>query len=72
MINVEAINTVDPGADGSTINIERIKSQLSLLREKIIAPADSGERHSVRCTGWPLVFFENRIPVFKDGGQMIT
>ena len=42
MINVEVINTVDPGG-GSMINVERINSKLSLLCEKVIAYVDPGE-----------------------------
>ena len=58
MINIEVIDTVDPGGR-STFDIERINSQLSLLHKKVIASVDLGgwtpPRHSVRSTGWPLV-----------------
>ena len=39
-IDPEAIACVDSG--GGWINTERINSQLSLLREKVIAPVDPG------------------------------
>ena len=48
------------------IAVERINSQLKLLHEKAIASCvDPGggwkltpSRHSVRCTGWPLVLIK--------------
>ena len=60
MIDIEVIDTVDPGGR-STIDVERINSQLSLLCKKVIASADPGRmdaplRDSVHSTGWPLVF----------------
>ena len=54
----KAITSVDP--EGGA---ERINSQLKLSREKEITSVDPGggelttSRHSVRSTGWPLVFF---------------
>ena len=65
MINAEAIDTVDPRGWGrSLIDIERTNSQLSLLREKVIASVDPGGmnaplRHSVLSTGWLLVVHKN-------------
>ena len=43
MTNIEAIDIVDPGGGArSTIGVERINSQLSLLHEKMIASVDLG------------------------------
>ena len=38
--STEGQSTLDPGGGGSTIDMERINSQLSLSREKVIASVD--------------------------------
>ena len=49
MINMEVINTADPGGEGgSTIDIERINSQLSLSCEQVIASVDGGGKDTPR------------------------